>query len=121
MIRLIRARLRTHHSTMNLPAITSQAPHPVPLPCRFQGLKEAAQAARPRHPDQPQRDMEQRTGDPRCGWPDAKRGVPNEALRSALLPAVCGNRRDLEGELGAAQEGIEIRFTGKQLKQSDLI
>ena len=42
-------------------------------------------------------------------------------LRSALFAAVQGKGRvALDRELVAAQQGIEIRFTGWQLNQSDL-
>lgn len=54
-------------------------------------------------------------------WPEAKRGVPNSILRGALFAAVQGkNRVAMERELLAVQQGIEIRYTGWQLTQSDL-
>lgn len=54
-------------------------------------------------------------------WPDARRGVPNSILRGALFAAIQGkDRQYLKGEFLAAQQGIEIRFTGMQLDQSDL-
>ena len=54
-------------------------------------------------------------------WPEAKRGVPNSVLRGALFAAVQGkNRVAMERELLAVQQGIEIRYTGWQLTQSDL-
>ena len=54
-------------------------------------------------------------------WPEAKRGVPNSVLRGALFAAVQGKGRvAMKRELLAAQRGIEIRFTGWQLDQSDL-
>ena len=54
-------------------------------------------------------------------WPEAKRGAPNAVLRSALFAAIQGKgRRYLDGELLAAQGGITVRFTGKQLDQADL-
>ena len=47
-------------------------------------------------------------------WPKVKRAVPSFA-------AIQGRgRRYMKGELLAAQRGIEIRFTGMQLDQSDL-
>jgi hypothetical protein len=52
-------------------------------------------------------------------WPDPARGVPNSALRGALFAAV-KTRRYMEGELLAVQQGLQIRFTGMQLSQSDL-
>jgi hypothetical protein len=54
-------------------------------------------------------------------WPEAKRGVPNSVLRGALFAAVQGRgRRYLERGILTSQRGITIRFTGKQLDQSDL-
>ena len=53
-------------------------------------------------------------------WPEAKRGAPNAVLRGALFAAVHKNRRYMDRELLAAQSGITIRFTGKQLDQADL-
>ncbi len=54
-------------------------------------------------------------------WQEAKRGVPNSILRGALFASIQGqHRRYMKGELLAAQQDIEIRFTGMQLDQSDL-
>lgn len=54
-------------------------------------------------------------------WPEPARGVPNSALRGALFAAIQGkDRRALKGELLAIQQGMEVRFTGWQLDQSDL-
>lgn len=54
-------------------------------------------------------------------WPEPDRGVPNSALRGALFAAIQGkNRRYMKRELLDVQEGIQIRFTGMQLDQSDL-
>ena len=53
-------------------------------------------------------------------WPEAKRGAPNAVLRGALFAAVHKDRRYLDRELLAAQDGITVRFTGKQLDQADL-
>ena len=53
-------------------------------------------------------------------WPEAKRGAPNAVLRGALFAAVHKDRPYLEGALLAAQDGITVRFTGKQLNQTDL-
>ena len=53
-------------------------------------------------------------------WPEAKRGAPNAVLRGALFAAVHKDRRYMDRELLAAQRGITIRFTGKQLDQADL-
>jgi len=54
-------------------------------------------------------------------WPDAVRAVPNGFLRSALFGAIAkGRRRYLDGDLIAAVDGIEIRYTGQRLDQGDL-
>ena len=54
-------------------------------------------------------------------WPETKRGVPNSVLRGALFAAIQGKGRvAMKEELLAAQQGMEIRFTGWQLDQSDL-
>jgi len=47
--------------------------------------------------------------------------MPNPVLRSALFSAVHSkDRRFIDRELIAAVNGVEIRFTGKQLNQEDL-
>ena len=54
-------------------------------------------------------------------WVEAQRGAPNAALRSALFAAIHGKyRRYLEREVLSTPDGLEIRFTGGQLDQSDL-
>ena len=53
-------------------------------------------------------------------WPEPKRGAPNAVLRGALFAAVHKDRRYMDRALLAAQRGIAIRFTGKQLDQADL-
>ncbi|ADJ29906.1 plasmid replication initiator TrfA [Nitrosococcus watsonii] len=54
-------------------------------------------------------------------WPEPARGVPNSTLRGALFAAIQGkNRQALKRAVLSAQNGIEIRFTGWQLDQSDL-
>jgi hypothetical protein len=54
-------------------------------------------------------------------WPEPARGVPNGVLRSALFGAIKkGPRRYMKGEEIAAQDGIEIRYTGERLDQGDL-
>ena len=54
-------------------------------------------------------------------WPEPKRGAPNAVLRGALFAAVQGKgRRYMREELIAAQQGVEIRYTGAQLDQADL-
>lgn len=56
-----------------------------------------------------------------CIWSDDQRGVPNAILRGALFAAIQGKeRRALKRELLAVVAGVEIRFTGWQLDQSDL-
>lgn len=57
-------------------------------------------------------------------WPDSKRGTPNSFLRSALF--VSGRGKDnkdrpyFDNEILASQQGVTVRFTGKQLNQDDL-
>jgi hypothetical protein len=54
-------------------------------------------------------------------WPEPSRGIPNPVLRGALFAAVQGkNRAVFQRELLACQKGLQIRFTGIQLDQSDL-
>ena len=54
-------------------------------------------------------------------WPESARGIPNPVLRGALFAAVQGkNRAVFQRELLACQKGLQIRFTGIQLDQSDL-
>jgi TrfA protein len=54
-------------------------------------------------------------------WPEPIRGLPNPVLRGALFAAVQGkNRAVFQRELLACQKGLQIRFTGIQLDQSDL-
>jgi len=53
-------------------------------------------------------------------FPHDSRPVSNDMARSALFSCVQGkDRRYIEDQLLASQEGIEIRFTGKQLNQDD--
>lgn len=54
-------------------------------------------------------------------WKEQQRGTPNAALRSALFAAIQGkNRKAMQREVLASQNGVTIRFTGIQLDQSDL-
>jgi hypothetical protein len=53
-------------------------------------------------------------------WPEPARGVPNDVLRSALFAAIHRGREYVEDRLIAAVDGISIRYTGRQLEQSDL-
>lgn len=55
-------------------------------------------------------------------WPAGMRGTPNACLRSALFAGVQGNERIAykKRTLLAAVEGIEVRYLGVQLNQSDL-
>ena len=54
-------------------------------------------------------------------WPEPVRSVPNSILRGALFAAIQGkDRQYMKRELLAVQNGMEIRFTGMQLNQSDL-
>jgi hypothetical protein len=53
-------------------------------------------------------------------FPEATRPVSNDMARSALFSCVQGkDRRYIEDALLASQDGIEVRFTGKQLNQDD--
>lgn len=53
-------------------------------------------------------------------WPESKRGVPNDFLRSALFAAIEGKSREyMERQDIASWEGVSLRYTGKQLDQSD--
>ena len=54
-------------------------------------------------------------------WPATTRGTPNSFLRGALFAAIQGKDKEyLDRQMIACREGIAIRFTGKQLNQSDL-
>jgi len=54
-------------------------------------------------------------------WPEATRGVPNGFLRSALFSGIQSkDRRFLKDEVIEAIGGVEIRFRGEQLDQTDL-
>lgn len=54
-------------------------------------------------------------------WPEPQRGTPNPVLRGALFAALQGKECVyMERQLIACQKGFQIRFTGKQLNQSDL-
>jgi hypothetical protein len=54
-------------------------------------------------------------------WPEPKRGTPNSLIRSALFSAVQGkDRQYLEKATLYSQQGITVRYTGKQLNQEDL-
>jgi hypothetical protein len=55
-------------------------------------------------------------------WPTSIRGTPNACLRSALFAGVQGNERIAykKRTLLASVEGIEVRYLGVQLNQSDL-
>lgn len=54
-------------------------------------------------------------------WSDDQRAVPNGALRSALFAAIRpGKRRYIDGEIVASVGGIELKYTGQKLDQSDL-
>ena len=53
-------------------------------------------------------------------WPDQKRGIPNLCLRSALFGIIQrGRRKAVKRETIAAINGLNIRYTGWQLDQSD--
>src|SRR5271165_2810453 len=54
-------------------------------------------------------------------WPEHKRGTPNTFLRSALFSAIqAKDRQFIKGQILAAQDGIQVKFTGQQLNQEDL-
>lgn len=54
-------------------------------------------------------------------YPPDKRIAPNAFLRSALFSAIQSKDRVfLDGVVLASQQGITVRFTGKQLNQEDL-
>ncbi len=54
-------------------------------------------------------------------WPEPARGTPNSFLRSALFAAIQGKgRRYMEKELLGSLHGFTVKYTGKQLDQSDL-
>ena len=53
-------------------------------------------------------------------WPENNRGVPNLCLRSSLFGVIKrGRRRAVKGEVIASLKGINIRYTGWRLDQSD--
>jgi hypothetical protein len=54
-------------------------------------------------------------------WPEPVRAVPNDILRSALFAAIQGKGREyFKHKLLASYDGVQIRYTGEQLDQSDL-
>jgi hypothetical protein len=54
-------------------------------------------------------------------WYEEKRGTPNSFIRSALFAAIQSKDRVyLEEAILASQQGITVKFTGKQLNQEDL-
>jgi TrfA protein len=54
-------------------------------------------------------------------WPEEKRGTPNSFVRSTLFSAIQSKDRVyLEEAILFSQQGITIKFTGKQLNQEDL-
>jgi TrfA protein len=82
--------------------------------------KEAATSATPETPENAQKPPAKVVYLP--FWNDEQRGTPNCFLRSALFAAIYGNSRRpyLENAVLAVQGDITIRYTGKQLSQSDL-
>jgi hypothetical protein len=53
-------------------------------------------------------------------FPEATRPVSNDMARSALFSCIQGkDRKFVEDALLASQDGVEIRFTGRQLNQDD--
>ena len=54
-------------------------------------------------------------------WPEEKRGTPNSFIRSALFAAIQSKDRVyLENATLFSQQGITVKFTGKQLNQEDM-
>ena len=54
-------------------------------------------------------------------WMENKRGAPNSFLRSALFAAIQSkDRRMIQDEILASQDGITVKYTGIQLNQIDL-
>ncbi len=54
-------------------------------------------------------------------WPESKRGTPNSLIRSALFSAIQGkDRQYVEKTVLYSQQGITVKYTGKQLNQEDL-
>jgi hypothetical protein len=53
-------------------------------------------------------------------WPDSVRGVPNAVLRGSLFTVSKTRTTAKKRELLAAVEGIEIRYVGIRLNQTDL-
>ena len=54
-------------------------------------------------------------------WQEAKRGTPNSFIRSALFSAIQSkDRQYLEQAVLYSQQGITVKYTGKQLNQEDL-
>jgi hypothetical protein len=54
-------------------------------------------------------------------WPEPKRGTPNSFLRSSLFAAIQGkDRQYLTLQNMASLNGINVKYTGQQLDQSDL-
>lgn len=53
-------------------------------------------------------------------WPDSVRGVPNAVLRGSLFSASQRRSTAKKRELLAAVDGIEVRFKGERLNQTDL-
>lgn len=54
-------------------------------------------------------------------WPNPRRGIPNEIIRSALFAAIQAQGREyLDGAEIACQDGHAVRYTGQRLDQSHL-
>jgi hypothetical protein len=54
-------------------------------------------------------------------WPEPKRGTPNSLIRSALFSAIQSkDRQYLDQKVLYSQQGITVKYTGKQLNQEDL-
>ena len=61
-----------------------------------------------------------RSGDQMPFWPDAKRGIPSEMVRSALFTiGQSGKRRHYHRERLTSISTVEVRYTGHELRQRD--
>jgi TrfA protein len=77
--------------------------------------KQGAEATRPPEPKPPAKVVQLPL------WPEAAPAAPNHLLRSALFPAIKSRlRRMLDKETIPSLNGLDIKFTGKQLNQEDL-
>src|SRR5690242_12013341 len=98
-------------------------PQPAPQDRSLKELVEAALAGQPLpgSPPNPAAELAEPAAPQLPLWPELCRGVPNDVLRSALFAVSArGDRRSMKREPIASLDGIEIRYTGARLDQSDL-